>query len=513
MSIEQLFNHPIPPQVIGETSIASTYQVTSTNLRPLMAKVILVGQAVLAILANIPLMRSIVLLIQKSITAFSSVASGAYLAKSKDKHAWVDVALATGAVALAALGLASVIIGNPNLFIAATLSEAALLYGATIRTLCDPNKEPEEALTTLCYAITATIAAAGMITGNFAVTLAASSLGLAATLGLVLKSLYKKEWVQAGCYSMMAGAQSWGLATQITNFIAYEKQKEEQANATRRWKEFLLSLKDEKTTTGFQEKWQFASDHLPIGYEINGIKVLSWNVYNKNATGWLPEMKMDKSLIGMEDVRVPGATDGLTLRDISVSKEVVAMLGNGDVMALQECSGAFLTELQKHLPDHFKMIIPLQSGSKDDFNVTIYNANKLPLQESFPAFAYPNAAPNRTVTVAIFNELIVVNAHVPGDPNAPGLEDLTHYLSQFGTNRAVISIGDNNFGPWEAPSLEGFHTIPAPYPTQGGTKIHSRDTSHLDWGITNRAVRPMSADEVRPGLSSIAKLISDHNAA
>ncbi len=512
MSIEQsvplLFERHTPPQPVAETSAASTYQVTSTHLKPVVAKVVLAAQAILAILANIPLMRSVIVLIQKSITALSSLLSGAYLAQSS-KYSWVDVAFAVTAIGLAALGLASVIIGNPNLLIAATIAEATLLLATAIRIFNDPTKERKECLIPLFYTVVAVLSLVGMILGNFPLTIAAASLGLAATLVLVGKSVYQKKWFEAGCYTLMTGAQSWGLATQVSSFVTYEKEKAKQEDLRRRWQQILERMKDKKTTTGFQEKWQFPSDHLPIGYECNGVRVLSWNVCNKDTTAWLPGMKLDRSLIGVEDTLVPGSLDGLTVRDVHVREEVLAMLGNGDVLALQECSGAFIADLKQHLPANFQLVMPSAQGNRDDFNVTIYNTSKLHLQESLTGFAYPNSDPARTVTTAIFDELVVVNAHVPGNPQAPGVADLTEYVSQFGTDRPVMSIGDNNFGPWEAPQKEGFYAIPAAYPTHSGAKVHERDTAYLDWCISNQTVRPLSAEQVRQGLSQIVRVITD----
>ena len=35
------------------------------------------------------------------------------------------------------------------------------------------------------------------------------------------------------------------------------------------------------------EKWQFPSDHLPVGIEVDGVKIISWNVLNNVYMEWV----------------------------------------------------------------------------------------------------------------------------------------------------------------------------------------------------------------------------------
>jgi hypothetical protein len=37
------------------------------------------------------------------------------------------------------------------------------------------------------------------------------------------------------------------------------------------------------------EKWRFPSDHLPVGIEVNGVRILSWNVLNNAYIEWVTE--------------------------------------------------------------------------------------------------------------------------------------------------------------------------------------------------------------------------------
>ena len=59
-----------------------------------------------------------------------------------------------------------------------------------------------------------------------------------------------------------------------------------------------------------QEKWQFPSDHLPIGMTFEDLHIASWNVLDAKYMDWVMEKDsqgLKRSMIGEEHVYIEGS--------------------------------------------------------------------------------------------------------------------------------------------------------------------------------------------------------------
>ncbi len=492
-----LFERIEPPRTTAETSPASTYLLTSKGLK---TNALLVTQTALAILSQVPIIKPVTTII-KSVVALGSSLYSSYANRTRT----IDLALSIAAVGLTALGLAAVITAAPAVLIAATLYEAALQFTTAAQLL--HKKDYKGAAIALSFALAATLSAAAMLSGCFPVTIAATALGLAVTLGVAAKAIAEKKPLQAACYLAMSGCQAYTLATQVTQYRSFVARRAEQIELKRKWEQLLRELETrKKTLDGHQEHWQFRSDHLPVGFVYKDHKIISWNVCNSNSLDWLKGMGLDKSLIAQENIVI--GSDGLTVRDHMIAKEVVSMLAAGaDVVALQECGWAFVDDLKKLLPENIQLAITTHDRKRyDDMNVTLFDSTKLHLKETSSPEIF-SSSPGRLVLRTAFDEFSLVNVHVPGNPKAPGIDNLSRFMATHDDN---IAIGDMNFGPWEASQpLQGSRLWPiAAYPTHGGEPQHPRDTTVLDWAMSDVPLRALTPDEVLPGLSETVRLLA-----
>jgi endonuclease/exonuclease/phosphatase family metal-dependent hydrolase len=200
------------------------------------------------------------------------------------------------------------------------------------------------------------------------------------------------------------------------------------------------------------EKWRFPSDHLPVGIEVNGIRVISWNVLNNAYIEWVTD-KDSQGLNGsmISDLNVPINDAGLTMRDVLVVDMVQTMMAQGQVVALQECSQPFLQHLQERLPSHWGLVKSFEQ--RPDQDVILYRKTQLTYQSALSETtqsAYPSV-PGRPIQNAYFSnqagrDLRLINSHIPGDPDKPCREEFAHYVhGQHREGAITIALGDNNF--------------------------------------------------------------------
>lgn len=204
------------------------------------------------------------------------------------------------------------------------------------------------------------------------------------------------------------------------------------------------------------EKWQFPSDHLPVGIEVDGVKIISWNVLNNAYMEWVTT-KDSQGLNGsmISDLDKVVKPNGLTQRDLVVVDMVASMMNSGQVVALQECGIPFLEALQERLPPHWEMVKSFETPRTDQ-DVILFDKSRLvyrPDQSGVTRDSYPSV-PNRPIQQALFSriedqhgrDLRVVNAHIPGDPNLPVREEFAKYIHDIHRDGQVtVALGDNNF--------------------------------------------------------------------
>ena len=201
------------------------------------------------------------------------------------------------------------------------------------------------------------------------------------------------------------------------------------------------------------EKWRFPSDHLPVGIEVNGVRIISWNVLNNAYMEWVTDKDsqgLNGSMISALNVVVN--QNGFTMRDVIVADMVQNMMTQGQVVALQECSEPFLHHLHERLPSNWE-IVKSFNNQRLDQDVILYNKAQLTYQSNLSETtrsAYPSV-PNRPLQNAYFShnegrDLRIINAHIPGDPNKPGREEFAQYVQrQHKEGSITVALGDNNF--------------------------------------------------------------------
>lgn len=266
------------------------------------------------------------------------------------------------------------------------------------------------------------------------------------------------------------------------------------------------------------EKWRFPSDHLPVGIEVDGVKIISWNVLNNAYMSWVTDRDsqgLNGSLIS--DLDQPVGSSGLTMRDVVVADMVQTMMNQGQVVALQECSHPFVELLAERLPSNWQMVRSFDTPQKDQA-IILYNAEKMFYSDVIcsetSTSAYPSA-PGRPVQNAFFwsengMTLSIINAHIPGDPTKPGKEEFAQYVYEHHKGWTTVALGDNNFERdemMEAYRKAGFTDFSLHSPWKTNIDPYTKESKAIDHffvvGTDTRSgkeasSRDLSVEEVLP---------------
>jgi len=271
-----------------------------------------------------------------------------------------------------------------------------------------------------------------------------------------------------------------------------------------------------------QERWQFPSDHLPIGMTLDGLHIASWNVLDAECMSWVTEKDsqgLKRSLIVDEHIKIGDSE--LTIRDQHTAQMVIEMINHPthprSLLSLQETSDPFLNELRRILPTHFDII-------SDKGNSIIVDLNRFEIIEAKAvtgAFSEDKRSFQDVKLRKIDNHEVVriLNAHLPGNPDGPGRYEFAQYLAKtHNPNVTTIAMGDMNFNELEmndaiqrAFKLSPFEVY-TPYCTNIGTRngpnpFVSKAIDHFFVSSTMK-VEIQSAEEVLVGLSATHQLIN-----
>lgn len=199
-----------------------------------------------------------------------------------------------------------------------------------------------------------------------------------------------------------------------------------------------------------QEKWQFPSDHLPIGITLDSLHIVSWNVLDTKHIRWVTEKNsqgLSHSMIADEHVFIENSD--LTLRDKHVVELILQMIAHPthpkSILALQESGGPFLGELREKLPSDFEIVGSGELAFLFDTRIFEIFSNK----EIFDIFKNEPQRAIQDITLRRLDNgqlLRFINAHIPGDPTKPALLEFAHFLaSSFDSSFTTIAMGDMNF--------------------------------------------------------------------
>jgi hypothetical protein len=260
---------------------------------------------------------------------------------------------------------------------------------------------------------------------------------------LVLSSVeqfQKDRWLEGCANLLMAGIR---INQAVSQYGQLKRNWEIQETIRRR---FVGEL---------HEKWQFPSDHLPIGIEVDGVRIISWNVLNNAYLDWVI-VKDSQGLNGslISDLNQVIGENGLTHRDLFIAEMVVAMTESGHIIALQECGEPFVQALKDHLPEDWQLLRSFETPQKNQ-EVILYNTTKLAYQAHLSEVSrdtYPSA-PKRPLQNAYFSQteegkasISLFNLHIPGDPKLPAREEEAAYVHKKQSEGIItVAVGDNNF--------------------------------------------------------------------
>lgn len=203
-----------------------------------------------------------------------------------------------------------------------------------------------------------------------------------------------------------------------------------------------------------QERWQFPSDHLPIGMTMDGLDIASWNVLDADYMSWVTEKDsqgLKRSMIVDEHIYIGDSK--LTVRDQHTAALVLEMISHPthprSILALQECSKPFLEELRSRLPSHFQ-ILSLYGDSVliDTKRLELIEAKKISgIFADTPTSAFQELSLRRLDNG---QQIRLLNVHLPGDPQKPARFEFANYLSHtFDPAATTIAMGDMNFNEIE----------------------------------------------------------------
>jgi Swiss Army Knife, 2H phosphoesterase domain len=270
-----------------------------------------------------------------------------------------------------------------------------------------------------------------------------------------------------------------------------------------------------------QEKWQFPSDHLPIGMTFENLHFASWNVLDAKFMSWVTEKNsqgLKRSLIADEHVTIGDSK--LTLRDRHVVDLILETLSHPthprSILALQECGGPFLEELRSRIPSHFAVI-------SNHGEALLIDKRRFELVEVKEVSGIFSDAPKRTLQdlkilrISDGQMMRFVNAHLPGDPTKPGRFEFAEYLKRtFDPAVTTIAMGDMNFdelGMSEAmakafPSNSPF-SLYSPYPTDiSPDGLKSKAIDHfLVYSPKGSAVTLNAPGEIMSGVAPMLGLL------
>lgn len=270
-----------------------------------------------------------------------------------------------------------------------------------------------------------------------------------------------------------------------------------------------------------QEKWQFPSDHLPIGMTFDNLNFVSWNVLDAEYMSWVTEKNsqgLSRSMIADEHVYIGDSK--LTIRDKHVVDLILQTIAHPThpraLLSLQECSNSFIEELRSRLPAHFEII-------SNQGDAVLLDRRRFEIVEAKEVAGVFADAPYRTLQDITLRRLDngqllrLVNVHLPGDPTKPGRFEFAQYLEKtFDSKLTTLAMGDMNFDELEMADAmaQAFRnnspfSLHSPYCTNISPNVFkSKAIDHfLVYSPNQSSVLLNTPDQIMPELAPVAALL------
>jgi hypothetical protein len=282
------------------------------------------------------------------------------------------------------------------------------------------------------------------------------------------------------------------------------------------------------------EKWQFPSDHIPVGAQVGNAHVISWNILNNHFISWVTELDsqgLKGSLISKLNDQKSLKYEGLTLRDELVATLLLQVMNesphrNHLILSLQECSPEFINAFKTMIPPHMNIVLQQNPPLAKDHNIVAYNKETFDYLPDLSSIDKPffDSDPKRPLMNLAFAEkstqekFQIINVHIPGDPEKAGRNEFAKYvLTHLKPGYSTIALGDMNFSDVEMQKAFDDESaalkISNPFKNLAhyNTNISpltfiAKPIDHI-WVNTKLPCKSMEPNEVLPGLQSTVDLL------
>jgi len=275
-----------------------------------------------------------------------------------------------------------------------------------------------------------------------------------------------------------------------------------------------------------QERWQFPSDHLPIGVSVtdanSSFRVVSWNVLNSAYMKWIYDNSQGLAESSLTKEDIPIKENGLTLREQHAIDSLLFMIEfSSNIICLQECSERFIHELQLQLPFHMKIVRSSDAAVKNQ-NIVLYDGLLFELIEKNLHAGVFTSEPSRPLMEVVLESqgirTRIFNAHLRCDALMPQRFELAHFVSSRKKKEEItVVLGDLNvdqkemkeaFAPHD--SSHGFLSF-SPYKTTVSPELESKTIDHIfiDSGDNILKMRENLPNEMLVGMQDIVDLLNN----
>jgi endonuclease/exonuclease/phosphatase family metal-dependent hydrolase len=368
-----------------------------------------------------------------------SVAMGACRVGNSGYKAWHS----TSAKEVVGLGISVIAFTSTLLhhrigIIVTTIQDILIEINTIAQKIRESSISLEEILKSLFKILNHLIYLALISVGGLEISIAAFLMQAIISLIQSRDEFKKGRWIEGFAHLLMAGIRVH------ESYLQYQQLE-------RKWE--IQSAIRNIHVGELQEKWKFPSDHLPVGVEVNGIKLISWNVLNDAFMSWVEANSQGLAHSDLTRLSaIPVGDTGLTLRHVVVVEMIKDMMKQGaEIVALQECGNLFLHYLETQLTSDWGMIRSSEVPKKDQ-EVVLYRTTKFTYDpdQSQPDDRPFQAFPSRSLQKLCFLDsqgtpLHLINGHIPGDPKGPSRQDFADTVAKTATTGLTIACGDYNF--------------------------------------------------------------------
>lgn len=196
-------------------------------------------------------------------------------------------------------------------------------------------------------------------------------------------------------------------------------------------------------------KWQFPSDHLPVGGTIGNIHFVIWNILDTRYLHHIVgnSQGLRDSLIMQANVPVD-AESLLTVREALILENIKEMINHKTspraLLALEETSDNVYTKMQESLPAKMRLI-PESLEDLGHGDIFIYDTDIFEFL-NFQSENYVIHPSNSYSTLTLIEKKTgltyrFIQSHVPGGPifSAPAREEFANTLMRISIQRPSLS--------------------------------------------------------------------------